>query len=195
MSTMTKKEDELLDEDFEEDEDAQKNKYLIFRLSNEEYAIEIYFVREIIGLQRITEVPDTPDFLKGVINLRGKIIPVIDVRTRFNLGEKEYTDRTCIIVVNFTETSIGLIVDSVSEVLAIPEDQIEPPPKTNKGSKNRFVKGMGKVGEHVKIILNLERFLGDDEIEVLRELEVAHEEVHEIHKEHEEVHEETGNFE
>ena len=122
--------DELYDED---DEDAQKDKYLTFHLAKEDYAVEIRHVTEIIGIQRITEVPDMPDFVRGVINLRGKIIPVIDVRTRFKIEAKEYDDRTCIIVVNINDMSVGLVVDEVSEVASIPEEQVEPPPTAASG--------------------------------------------------------------
>jgi purine-binding chemotaxis protein CheW len=158
---------DLDDDDFEED--TQKDKYLIFHLANEDYGIEVSYVREIIGVQKITEVPDREDFLKGVINLRGKIIPVIDVRMRFNLEFKPYNERTSIIVLEVESTNIGLIVDGVSEVLNIPEQQIEASPKTNKGSKSRFVKGMGKVGENVKIILSPEQMLNYEIIEEIKD--------------------------
>jgi len=159
------------DDDDELEEDTQKDKYLIFRLGNEDYGIEVRYIIEIIGIQKITEVPDTPEFLMGVINLRGRIIPIIDVRTRFNLKFREYSERTCIVIVNFNDTNIGLVVDGVSEVQTIPEANVELPPKTNKGSKSRFVQGMGKVGKQVKIILNLERFLNDDELEQIQEIQ------------------------
>src|SRR3990172_5823963 len=99
------------------DEDTQEGKYLTFTMGKEEYGIEIHNVTEIIGIQSITDLPDTPDFVKGVINLRGKVIPVLDVRLRFKMEEKAYNDRTCIIVVNIRNMSVGLIVDTVSEVL------------------------------------------------------------------------------
>lgn len=155
-------EDDLNDE---EDEDTQKDKFLTFHVGNEDYGIDIRFVTEIIGIQRITEIPDMPAFVRGVINLRGQVIPVMDVRTRFNLESRDYDDRTCIMVVNINETSIGLVVDTVSEVTDIPEAQIEPPPVTGKGTKSRYIKGMGKVGEEVKILLDVNKLLFDDEIE------------------------------
>jgi purine-binding chemotaxis protein CheW len=167
---MIKQENEIdLDDDDEYEEDTQKDKYLIFHLANEDYGIEVCYVREIIGVQKITEVPDTEDFLKGVINLRGKIIPVIDVRTRFNFEFKPYNERTSIIVVYVNSLNVGLIVDGVSEVLNIPESQMESTPKTNKGSKSRFVKGMGKAGDKVKIILSPEQLLNDEAIEQITE--------------------------
>ena len=157
-------EDEFYDED---DEDAQKDKYLTFHLANEDYAVEIKHVTEIIGIQRITEVPDMPDFVRGVINLRGKIIPVIDVRTRFKLESKEYDDRTCIIVVNINDMAVGLVVDEVSEVADIPEGMVEPPPRAATGGRGRFLQGMGKIDDEVKIILDVGRLLQDEEMEQL----------------------------
>lgn len=150
-------------------EDTQEGKFLTFILGNEEYGIEIRHVTEIIGIQSITDLPDTPSFVKGVINLRGKVIPLIDVRLRFNFDEKEYDDRTCIIVVNIENMSVGLIVDTVSEVMEIPEGDIEPPPKVNNKAGSRYIKGLGKVGEEVKILLDTHKLLFGDEIEQITE--------------------------
>jgi purine-binding chemotaxis protein CheW len=145
-------------------EDTQKDKFLIFSLGNDFYGIEIKHVTEIIGIQPITEVPQLPDYVKGIINLRGKIIPVMDVRLRFKKEKREYNDRTCVIVVDIKDISIGLIVDSVSEVLSIQEQNIVPPPTMNKGLQNRYIKGIGKVGNDVKLILDCEKLLTEDEI-------------------------------
>ncbi|MFH0926074.1 MAG: chemotaxis protein CheW [bacterium] len=156
-------EDDLYDED---NEDTQKDKFLTFQVGNEDYGIEIQYVTEIIGIQKITEVPDMPDFVKGVINLRGKVIPVMDVRTRFKIKSRDYDDRTCIVVVNINETSIGFVVDTVREVVDIPESQIEPPPKTHRGgSGSRYIKGMGKIGDEVKILLDVTKLLFEEELE------------------------------
>ena len=122
-------------------------------------------------MQKITEVPNMEDYIKGVINLRGKIIPVIDVRIRFNINFKPYHDRTCIIIVNLNNTNIGLIIDSVSEVVIIPENNMEPPPKTNKIGKTNFIKSMGKIGGKVKIILNIENILTNHDLEQINENE------------------------
>lgn len=157
-------EDEL-DSDLYDEEDTQKDKYLTFHLAGEDYGIEIAFVTEIIGIQKITEVPDMPQFIKGVINLRGKVIPVMDVRLKFNLDEKEYNERTCIVVVDISDTSIGLVVDEVSEVVDIPETQVEPPPQTGTGTSSRYLKGMGKLDDEVKILLNVDKLLYDEELE------------------------------
>ena len=149
------------------EEDTQKGKFLTFSMGNEMYGIEIQYVTEIIGIQTITEVPELPQYIKGIINLRGKIIPVMDVRLRFKKPFREYNDRTCVIVVDFQEVSIGLIVDSVSDVLSIPDGDIVPPPELNKGFSNRYIKGIGKVGNDVKLLLYCEKLLAEDEWEKL----------------------------
>ncbi|MEW6171650.1 MAG: chemotaxis protein CheW [Bacillota bacterium] len=154
---------DLLEE--EEDEDTQEDKFLTFYLGEEEYGIEIRHVTEIIGIQTITDVPDMPTYVKGVINLRGKVVPVIDVRLRFGMEERAYDDRTCIVVINIENHAVGLIVDRVSEVLDIPKSDVEPPPKVKKGESSRFIQGMGKVGEQVKILLNADKVLFDEEDE------------------------------
>jgi len=151
--------DDLIDED---DEDTQKDKYLTFTVGEEEYGIEIYFVTEIIGIQKITDVPDMPTFIKGVINLRGKVIPVMDVRSRFKMPERQYDDRTCIIVVNVSSGAVGLVVDTVKEVLSIPPTQIELPPEVA-GTAQQYIKGLGKVGDAVKILLDAEKLVSREE--------------------------------
>ena len=148
------------------EEDSQKDKYLTFIVDGETYGIEIRHVTEIIGLQKITPVPDLPDFVRGIINLRGKIIPVMDMRLRFNKPLKEYHERTCIIVVDFRELSIGLIVDSVAEVVNIPAVAVAAPPElTRRG--NRFIMGIGQVSGEVKLLLDIEKLLTDEEAEQL----------------------------
>lgn len=150
-----------------EEEDTQKGRYLTFSLGDESYGIEIRHVREIIGIQPITEVPELPDYVKGIINLRGNIIPVIDIRLRFRKEPREYNDRTCVIVVDIRSISAGLIVDSVSEVLSIPEQDIVEPPKMSKASGGQYVSHIGKVGTEVKLLLDCEKFLTDDTLEEL----------------------------
>lgn len=154
---------EKIIEDFLE-EDTQKNKFLTFSLGNEIYGIEIKYVTEIIGIQPITEVPELPAYVRGIVNLRGKIIPVIDVRLRFKKPLKEYSDRTCVIVIDIEEISIGLIVDSVCEVLVIPENEIVPPPNVNGGVSNKYLKGIGKVDNSIKLILDCNKLLKEEEI-------------------------------
>ncbi len=161
---------DILESGVELEEDTQKDRYLTFILESECYGIEIKYVTEIIGLQAITVIPELPEYVKGIINLRGKIIPVIDVRLRFKKVAKEYNDRTCVIVVDISNLSIGLIVDSVAEVLTIPEQDIVEPPQVNKEANNRYIKKIGKVGTAVKLLLDCERLLSENEIEVLSEV-------------------------
>jgi purine-binding chemotaxis protein CheW len=147
-----------------ENEDTQKDKYLTFHLAGEDYGIEIRHVIEIIGIQAITEVPDMPTFIRGVINLRGKVIPVMDVRARFNIEDRAYDDRTCIIVVNVDDTEVGLVVDEVSEVADIPVKNVEPPPRTGKSAGSRCIQGMGKIDDEVKILLDVQELLFDEQM-------------------------------
>jgi len=152
------------------EEDTMEGKFLIFNIGEEDFGIAIRDVTEIIGIQRVTDLPDTPPYVKGVINLRGKVIPVIDVRIRFSMVEKEHDDRTCIIVVTMNGTAVGLIVDSVEEVLDIPAAQVEPPPSINRGSASRYISGLGKVGESVKILLDTQRLLYEEEGSLIAEI-------------------------
>ena len=151
------------------EEDTQEGRFLTFSLGKESYGIEIRYVTEIIGIQPITEIPELPEYVKGIINLRGKIIPVMDVRLRFKKEQKDYSDRTCVIVVDIRDMSIGLIVDSVSEVMTIPKQDIVQPPQMNKGYQNRYIKSIGKVGSEVKLLLDCEMLLNEGEINELSE--------------------------
>lgn len=157
----------LLDNIKNFEEDTQKGKSLTFKLGKETYGIEIIYVREIIGIQEITEMPEMPEYIRGIINLRGKIIPIIDVRLRFKKEPKKYDDRTCVIVVEFNNTSIGLVVDSVSEVLTIQDENISELPNINKGHSSGYVKNIGKVGNNVVLLLDCEKLLTVNEIENL----------------------------
>jgi len=152
-----------------QNEDTQKGRYLTFTLGGESYGIEIQYVIEIIGTQPITEVPELPTYIRGIINLRGKIVPVMDVRLRFKKQFKEYNDRTCIIVIDIKESSIGLIVDSVSEVISIPESDIVEPPEISK-SGNNYVKGIGKISGEVKLLLDCDRMLNDEDTEIINKI-------------------------
>ena len=149
-----------------EDEDTLKGKYLIFSMGNELYGMEIRHITEIIGIQPITEVPEMPDYVKGVTNLRGKIIPVMDARIRFKKAVREYDGRTCIIVLDTNDLSIGLIVDSVAEVLTMQDEDIAPPPDINKGG-HKYIKGIGKAGGSVKLLLDCQKLLTDNELDTL----------------------------
>jgi purine-binding chemotaxis protein CheW len=141
---------------------ANEGKYLTFALGKEEYGLEILKVKEIIGIMDITAVPQVPDYVKGVINLRGKVIPVISLRRKFGMEEIDYTDETCIIVMNLNEVLIGIIIDKVQEVLDIEQNNIEPPPSSGIAGKSEYILGMGKVGESVKILLNIDKILLED---------------------------------
>ena len=150
----------FLDEDWQDDdEDTQKDKYLTFCLAGEEYRIEIKYVTEIVSLQKITEVPEAVEYVRGVLNLRGNVIPVVDVRLRFHMKPREYDDRTCVIVVDFDDSPIGLVVDTVREVISIPEEQISLPSRMTTRLENRFIQGMGRVDDSVKILLDVKKLL------------------------------------
>ena len=157
----------VLDEIDETAEDTQKGKFLTFSIGKEAYGFEIKHVTEIIGIQEITEVPELPIYVKGIINLRGKIIPVMDVRLRFKKEPREYNDRTCIIVIDIRDISIGLIVDHVAEVVVIDPENIVPPPTIKTGFHNRYIKGIGKVGSEVKLLLDCDKLLNDEEIDAI----------------------------
>ncbi len=133
-------------------------KYLTFKLGEEEYGVQILKVREIIGLMDITKVPQMPGYVKGVINLRGKVIPVIDLRSKFNLPEVEYTDQTCIIVID-VGGMVGTIVDNVQEVADISGEQIEPPPPLGSDVDSAFILGLAKSKDNVKILLDIDKVL------------------------------------
>lgn len=140
-------------------EDTMKDKFLTFWIGDEEYGIGIEFVTEIIGVQKITKVPDMAHYIKGVINLRGRIIPVVDVRTRFGLPERAYDERTCIVVIQVNDQTTGMIVDQVNEVSNIAQDQIEFAQAGDMGKTQSYIMGMGKMGDSVKILLHVERFM------------------------------------
>jgi len=157
------------EEKIEIEEDTQKDKYLVFTIDKEKYGIEIKYVIEIIGIQNITRIPELDDYIKGIISLRGKIIPVVDVRLRFKKPMVEYDDRTCIIVVDVGELTVGLIVDRVSEVVNISEDQIALPPTTSMNTRNKYINGIGKIGEDVRLLLDCNKLLNDEK-EIIKEL-------------------------
>src|SRR6478735_2653551 len=140
--------------DAESDEDSMIDRYLAFRIGDEDYGIAIQFITEIVGIQKIAAIPDMPDFIRGVINLRGQVIPVMDVRTRFRLPMRNYDERTCVIVVQIDQQSIGLVVDAVNEVTHIPQDAISPPPLAARNERSHYIQGIGKVADDVKILLD-----------------------------------------
>jgi len=137
-------------------------KYLTFVLAEETYGLEILKVREIIGMMAITAVPRTPDFVKGVINLRGKVIPVVDLRLKFGLPEQAHTEETCIIVVDVCGVEMSILVDRVSEVLSIASEEIEDTPSFGVNVDTEFIRGMGKASGKVTILLDISRVLARD---------------------------------
>ena len=147
---------------------AKQGKYLTFALGSEEYGLEILKVREIIGYMDITSVPQTPDYVLGVINLRGQVIPVVDLRSKFSMETAQRTDQTCIIVVEISQGKIsistGIMVDRVQEVLDITADQIEDAPQFGSNVNTEFILGMGKIGDTVKILLDIDRILGSEDM-------------------------------
>jgi purine-binding chemotaxis protein CheW len=151
--------------------DQRTGKYLTFHLGNEEFAIQVLRVREIMGIQEITAVPQTPSYVKGVINLRGKVIPVVDLRLKFGLAELEYTQRTCIIVVQIESDSgklmIGVIVDAVSEVLTLQPGDIEDTPDFGNGVATPYLLGMAKIKGKVKILLDIDMVLSSQDLQAL----------------------------
>ena len=151
----------------------REGKYLTFTLANEEYGIGILKIKEIIGMMPITTVPRTPEFVKGVINLRGKVIPVVDLRLRFGMEAIDYTERTCIIVVEVEAQSgtvmIGIVVDSVSEVLNIKGDDIENTPTFGTKLNTDYIQGMAKMDGGVKILLDIDQILSAQEVTLLEQ--------------------------
>jgi purine-binding chemotaxis protein CheW len=148
--------------------DARAGKYLTFQLANEEFGIRVLKVREIMGLQEITAVPQTPSHVKGVINLRGKVVPVIDLRLKFGVAAAEYTQRTCIIVTQVQGESrpvlMGIIVDGVSEVLNLTPGEIEDTPDFGEEVAGQYLLGMAKVKGKVKILLDIDRVLSTQDL-------------------------------
>ncbi len=144
--------------------DDTENMYLVFEVSDEKYAVNIGFVTEIVGMQRISVLPDVPDFIKGAVNLRGKVIPVMDMRLRFGLPWCEYDDRTTLIVLNMEGIPTALVVDRVSDVSIIPADKIDPLSHWHPDGEKGLVLGLSKVEEQVNIILNVPRLLYDKDI-------------------------------
>ncbi|MCW7482311.1 chemotaxis protein CheW [Leptospira kanakyensis] len=156
--------DSLSDEnDDYDDDDTLDGRFLIFSLADRSYGIEIKFITEIVGMQNITEIPDMPTFIKGVINLRGKVIALIDVRDRFRMQSIGYNDKTCVIILNVNQQLIGLIVDTVKEVIKIPPTNMEDAPKFGDHQGNQFIKSIAKVSDDVKVLLNIEKLLKDED--------------------------------
>ena len=147
-----------------DDTNEMDDKYLTFWTDKQLFGVQISDVVQIIGIQEITPIPDAPTYAKGVINLRGIIIPVIDVRTRFGKAEIPYSEHTCIIVTKLDDNYIGFIVDLVDEVTTIDSEHISPPPKISKDKTNPYLTGIGKVGDKVVMLVDTSKILNENEI-------------------------------
>ena len=160
MKNEEAEQDELLEDD------TQKGKFMTFQTGKEFFGISISYVNEIIAMQPIAAIPEVDDYVKGLINLRGKIIPVIDVRVRFKMDPCEYTDRTCIIVIDVKSTMIGLIVERLADVDTIAEDSIAPPPSLGRKEHehNKYVFGLARTGDRVTLLLDPEKLIKQDDI-------------------------------
>ena len=160
-----------------EQEDTRQGKYMTFCIGNDVFGIELQYVSEIIQMQQIAPIPEVEHFIKGLINLRGKIIPVIDVADRFGKVPFEYSDRTCIIVVEVQGVTVGLIVERISEVVSIEGEDILPPPNVSKtNAQAKFIRGIGKVGDSVRLLLDPVKLLSDDSLDFTEKQEEEEEE-------------------
>ncbi|ABP66430.1 putative CheW protein [Caldicellulosiruptor saccharolyticus DSM 8903] len=159
------------EEEFEEeDELTDERQLVIFKLGEEEYGVDIMQVKEIIRTTNITKIPQVPSFVEGIISLRGEILPIIDMRKKFSLPEKEKTRQTRILVINLDNMTIGGIVDEVTEVLRIPNDAITPPPPVIKGVNTEYLQGVGQINGRIIILLDMSKILTSNEIIQIEEL-------------------------
>jgi len=144
--------------------EGRAGKYLTFILAEEQYGIDVLSIQEIIGMMPITSVPQTPEYVKGVVNLRGKVIPVIDLRLRFGMQERKADGQTCVIVVDVSGVQMGVVVDTVREVLDIGEDEIESAPRFGTKVDTRYIRGLGKLEEKIAILLDINRVLTQEDL-------------------------------
>ncbi|GAB6059969.1 chemotaxis protein CheW [Desulfonatronum parangueonense] len=150
-----------------QDKDSALLQLVTFNIGDEEFGVEILKVQEIIRMMGITRVPKAPDFVEGVINLRGKVIPIIDLRKRFGMAAQEHNKHTRIIVIEINKVIVGFVVDSVSEVLRIPASTVEPPPPIISGIESEYISGVGKLADRLLILLDLDRLLSKGEQSML----------------------------
>ncbi len=153
--------------DINQRKDDELLQLVTFSISEEEFGVDILKVREIIRTMEITKVPRAPEFVEGVINLRGKVIPIIDMRRRFGLPFKKHDSSTRIIVITMNDLIVGFVVDSVSEVLRIPVSTVEPPPPVVAGLESDYISGVGKLADRLLILLDLDKLLSTDDLELL----------------------------
>ncbi len=161
---------DIMSENMEEfEEDTQEGKYMVFKSGRESYGLELQYVNEIIQLQPITGIPETENYMKGFINLRGRIIPVIDVSLRFRQNPIEYNDRTCIVVLNVEELIVGLIVEQIADVVNIDAADIDSPPSLSAG-RSQYVYGIGKTVDSVVLLLDPRKLIGKEDLKVIEQL-------------------------
>ncbi|RXJ11336.1 chemotaxis protein CheW [Lelliottia nimipressuralis] len=141
--------------------------FLVFTLGDEEYGIDILKVQEIRGYDQVTRIANTPSFIKGVTNLRGVIVPIVDLRVKFSQGEVEYNDNTVVIVLNLGQRVVGIVVDGVSDVLSLTADQIRPAPEFAVTLSTEYLTGLGALGDRMLILVNIEKLLNSDEMALL----------------------------
>lgn len=152
-------------------DDTMHGQFLIFSVGEEKFGIDIRYVKEIISIQPISTLPEVPCYIKGIINLRGKIIPVIDMRLKFRKDEAEYTDRTCIVVIDTQQVLVGLIVDRVAEVLKLEDENIVPPPEFKSDTHSRYISGIGKEDNNVYLLLDCQQLFANEEIKEIENIE------------------------
>ena len=159
---------DFIGEEILEEEDTMKGRFLTFTIEENTYGISVRFVTEIIPAQKATKVPETPDYVKGIINLRGHIIPLIDVRLKFGRSEIQLSEHSCIIVIDVNSIAVGLIVDKVTDLLTLRDNQIaSPPADSTLGFENRYIEGIGKIDNMVVLLLNAEKLLRTEEMEMI----------------------------
>ncbi len=155
-----------------QERDGELSQLISFVVGDEEYGLDILRVKEVIRIREITRLPRAPSFVKGIINLRGDVIPIIDLRDRFGLEHKDYTETTRVIVVDVDGKLVGMVVDAASQVVRIPNDQIDPPPPIVGGLSAEYIRGVGKLDERLVILLNIERILSQQEKVELKRMEI-----------------------
>jgi purine-binding chemotaxis protein CheW len=160
-------EQDILMDSTHDAEDMIKDQYLTFAIEDEEFGVEISYVKEIIEMKPITRVPEMPDFIEGIINLRGELIGLLDVRKRFGIPPKEHDEETCIIVIIADKINnglglLGIVVDAVRETAIIPEERLSPPPSARLSFANQFIRNIGRVNDEVKLLLDMEKFLAQE---------------------------------
>jgi len=148
---------------------AEKHEFLTFTLGREEYCIDILKVREIRGYDAVTRVANAPDFIKGVINLRGNIVPIVDLRIKFRLENVEYGDQTAVIILGILERTIGIVVDSVSDVISLAHERIKPAPEFSAALNTQYIQGLATLDDRMIIVVNIEKLISSPEVQLIDE--------------------------